>query len=420
MQVSADRYANEWAAAPAPDGSTLAFVGRGFGQWWRHGHAHIDESAIMLMREHSTSKYEQLTDGNAKEVWPMWGEGGKSLFYTSDRGGAENIWKLPLGGKLTQLTKFTSGRVLWPSISYDGRTIVFERGYGIWRMETDSGRASEVRITLRGAPSGPAVERVRQTDQLQDLALAPDGKKVAFVVRGEIFADFADKETDREQRQGPAFRVTNTSFRESDIAWSSDSRRLVYPSDRHGDEELYLYDFATRAETRLTDRARPKAAPSYSPDGTWIAYVWGDDEIRLLNPTTREDRPFVRGDFANGTLLAWSPDSRWLAFVAQDARQFSNLYIQAIDADAPRQITFLSNIETYWPLWAPNGRFIIFTTGQYRAESQIARLDLAPTPPLFREAEFEKLFQPGVRGQGSGARGQGRSRQMTSSLTPGP
>ncbi|HEX8721704.1 MAG TPA: hypothetical protein VF736_13800, partial [Pyrinomonadaceae bacterium] len=30
-QVSADRYANEWAAAPSPDGSTLAFVGRGSG-----------------------------------------------------------------------------------------------------------------------------------------------------------------------------------------------------------------------------------------------------------------------------------------------------------------------------------------------------------------------------------------------------
>src|SRR5215203_922197 len=98
MQVSADRYANEWAAAPAPEGSTLAFVGRGFGQWWRHGRAHIDESVIMLMREHSPTKYEALTDGNAKEVWPMWGEGGKSLYYMSDRGGAENLWKLALGG----------------------------------------------------------------------------------------------------------------------------------------------------------------------------------------------------------------------------------------------------------------------------------------------------------------------------------
>src|ERR1044072_8508876 len=151
MKVSADRYANEWAAAPGADGSTLAFVGRGYGQWWRHGHAHIDESVIMLMREHSTSKYEALTQGDAKEVWPMWGEGGKSLYFMSDRGGAENLWKMPIGGRPAQVTNFTTGRVLWPNISYDGRTIVFERGYGIWRLETDSGRASGVRITLRGS-----------------------------------------------------------------------------------------------------------------------------------------------------------------------------------------------------------------------------------------------------------------------------
>src|SRR5918912_1518396 len=36
MPVSADRYANEWAAAPSPDGAALALVGRGYVQWWRH------------------------------------------------------------------------------------------------------------------------------------------------------------------------------------------------------------------------------------------------------------------------------------------------------------------------------------------------------------------------------------------------
>ncbi len=182
------------------------------------------------MRDHSTGAYETLTAGGAKEVWPMWGEGGRSLYFMSDRGGAENIWRLPVGGgggRPAQVTKFTDGRVLWPSISYDGRTIVFERDFGIWRLDTESGRASEVRITLRGAPAGPAVERVRQTDQLQDLALSPDGKKVAFVARGEVFAASAAD-------GGDAVRVTTTSAPESQPVWSPDSRRLAYVSERNG------------------------------------------------------------------------------------------------------------------------------------------------------------------------------------------
>src|SRR2546421_9168845 len=118
----------------------------------------------MLMHNPSTNGYERLTDGDAKEVWPMWGDGGKSLYFMSDRGGAENIWKLTPGGEARQLTKFTGGRVLWPSISYDGREIVFERGFGVWKLDTESGRAGEVRIARRGVPAGPAVERVRQTE----------------------------------------------------------------------------------------------------------------------------------------------------------------------------------------------------------------------------------------------------------------
>ena len=51
MPVSADRYANEFGAAPSPDGQRLAFTARGNApaQWWRKGHSHLDESEIWLV-----------------------------------------------------------------------------------------------------------------------------------------------------------------------------------------------------------------------------------------------------------------------------------------------------------------------------------------------------------------------------------
>ena len=73
MQVSADRYTTEYFAAPAPDGQTLAFTARGNAgsQWWRKGHSHLDESEIWLRHEGSPAGYERVTEGGAKEVWPM-------------------------------------------------------------------------------------------------------------------------------------------------------------------------------------------------------------------------------------------------------------------------------------------------------------------------------------------------------------
>ncbi len=52
MQVSADRYTNEFFSAPSPDGKTLAFSARGIasGQWWRRGRSHIDEAEVWLLR----------------------------------------------------------------------------------------------------------------------------------------------------------------------------------------------------------------------------------------------------------------------------------------------------------------------------------------------------------------------------------
>ena len=160
MQVLADRYTNEFAAAPSPDGLALAFTARGIsnGQWWRKGHSHIDESEIWLWR---SKRLEQITLRDAKNMWPMWGADDSRLYFMSDKGGAQNLWVQPQTGTAKQITKFTDGRVLWPQISADGKTIVFERNFRLWQADTGSGKAAEIPVTLRGASAGPPlVERV--------------------------------------------------------------------------------------------------------------------------------------------------------------------------------------------------------------------------------------------------------------------
>ncbi|MEO8218858.1 MAG: hypothetical protein ABI718_17420, partial [Acidobacteriota bacterium] len=145
MAVSADRYVNEYFSAPSPDGSTLAFAGHGIGssQWWRHGHSHIDESEIWLLTLTGTPSYRKLTAGGAKELWPMWNADGTRVFYMSDNDGSENIWATSLDGKRSQITHFKNGRLIWPSISADGRKIVFERDFGSASWTPPAARRSQ-------------------------------------------------------------------------------------------------------------------------------------------------------------------------------------------------------------------------------------------------------------------------------------
>ena len=116
--------------------------------------------------------------------------------------------------------------MLWPTISKDGKTIAFERDFGIWtRRYGRRARRARCRSRCAARRRPPPSNTGRFTDQIQELALSPDGKKVAFAVHGEIFSASA-------KDGGDAARVTDTAGEEAELAWSPDSRRLVYRSDR--------------------------------------------------------------------------------------------------------------------------------------------------------------------------------------------
>ncbi|GLC28384.1 S41 family peptidase [Roseisolibacter agri] len=421
MVVAGDRYASEYWAAPAPDGATLAITARGTvsGQWWRRGHSHIDESEIWLVRPGTgdAPAYTAITSGGAKDAWPMWAADARTLYFMSDRSGAENLWAQPMeGGRASgaprQVTRFTDGRVLWPSIAHDGRAIVFERDFGVWKVDLAGGAARAVAVTLRGAPATPGVERQSAGAGLQELALSPDGRKLAFAMRGEVFAAASRAPEGAAGGGGPldAARVTATPGPEQQLAWSPDSRRLAYASDRGGRWRVWVYDFAARRETALTagagesgDPGAGDVAPRWSPDGRSIAFVRGGRELRVVDATPgatfgRERRVatarFDRPPFADPDAVAWSPDGQWIAYVARAGdRAFSNAFVARADGTGePRQVSFLPNAFTGDVKWSPDGTTLFLVSGQRTEQSQVARIDLVPRTPRFREDQFRSLF----------------------------
>jgi tricorn protease len=397
MPVSADRFTNEFQAAPAPDGSTIAFAARGNGdqQWWRHGHSHLDESEIWLHR--SDGAYEKVVDLNGRNVWPMWMPDGKSLYFMSDRSGAQNIWSLALGAKPKQITKFTDGRVLWPSIGYDGKAIVFERDFKVWKLDTKTGEAFQLPLKLMGLAAGPGTTHMTITT-FTDLALSPDSRKIALIAHGELFASGA-------REGGEAMRVTHTPGPESGVSWSPDSTKVVYVSERNAINHVFLYDFTKHAETQLTHDALPDNSPRFSPDGKLIAFVRERRELRVVDPDKKEEKSLVTGSIAGGFAggaFAWSPDSKWLAYAAAGGSGLRNVYVVEAAGAAPRQISFLANSNVNSLRWSPDGTYILYETSQRTETPQVARINLIPPPAKFTEERFEDLFKPEapVRGRG--------------------
>lgn len=390
MPVSSDRYVSEFFAAPSPDGKTLAVTARGMAsaQWWRNGHSHIDQTEIWKLRDGS---YEQVVGRGAKQLWPMWSPDGKTLYFMSDRSSAENLWALAEGGKPVQLTSFRSGRVLWPSISRDGKSIVFERDFGVWRYDVVTKAVAQIPIELRGSPAGAAIEHKKITDGIRDFALSPDGKKLAFIVRGEVFAAPA-------KDGGDAIRVTATTARESQVAWSPDNKCIVYVSDRDGRDHLFVYNFAEEKETQLTSGEHDTYSPGFSPDGKMIGFVRDRRELVVKELASGKESVVATGHLDRPPLgssqpFDWSPDSRWIAYTVWGEKMFRNAYVVPVTGGESKQVSFVPNVFSSGLAWSPDGKYLLLHTGQRTETSQIARIDLIPRTPKFNEDRFHELFQ---------------------------
>jgi len=397
MPVAADRYAAEFWGAPSPDGSTLAITARGVGrgQWWRKGHSHLDESEIDLVRDvNGVPTYTPIVAENAKNQWPMWAPDGGSLYFVSDRSGAANLWvQAPsAGASPRQLTKFSDDRVIWPSMAANGDAIVFERHFGIWRYDMRSHEATQVPITLRGSATTSVPEHRTFANGIQQFALSPDGRKVAFLVHGEVFATSA-------KDGGAALRVTHTVGAEDQLHWAPDSRRIVYTSDRDGPRHLFSYDFTTGAETQLTRGTSSDVSPSWSPDGEHIVFNRNASELRVLDMPGGADRLLTKASlgrppFLGRSEVVFSPDSRWIAFMPDAGeRNFGNVQVVSLSGGESRPVTFLANTNANSLDWSPDGTFLLVTSGQRTETNQFARVDLVPRTPHFREDQFRDLFR---------------------------
>lgn len=401
MAVAADGYASEFFGAPSPDGNTLAISARGnaSSQWWRHGRSHLDEAELWLVRMGATPSYTRLSeDGGSKDLWPMWSPDGGTVFYMSDRSGQENLWSRPAtGGAAVQLTNFSNGRVLWPQIAHDGSTIVFERDFGVWQYDTRSRQAKAVSITLRGLSAARGVERVTLS---QGFApdISPDGRKLALVGRGEVWATDA-------REGGDAVRLSRTNTLEKQARWlrggRDGDREIVYVSWDQDGGRLQLHDVAANRSRALTTNG-DASQPTPSRDGKRIAYLRDGNALHVVNADGSGERKlasggFSRAPFDGGRTIAWSPDNQWVAFLSRGERGFTNAFVVPAGGGEARAVSFLGSSNSGALEWSPDGTYLLFLTSQRTEPAKLVRVDLVPRTPRFREDRFRDLFTTPVR-----------------------
>lgn len=388
----------------SPDGQFIAFC-RGGTSWWRKGYKGSANSEIWLLPvtidgEHiTTGSPKRLTRYDGSDWWPMIAPDGKRLFFVSDRNGTLNIWQVPMDGaedkgrgmgeEKAQLVTNHSDRVLYPYMSRDGRFIVYEHEFNLWVVPTNGGEPKRLTIYAPSDEHQNRLQRLTLNSQVTEFELSPDGKRIAFVVRGEIFVINAEK-------GGEAKRLTDHPYRDFDVAWSPDSRKLAFISERDGNQEVYILDVQTKELKRLTKT--PDAAesnPKWSPTGNYVAFVRGPfgQELSFVDVNTGEEKSVAKGPFIGE--FAWSPDGRWICFNKRDsANNVTDLYIVPWSGGEPVNVT-KAPLWNGTIVWTKDGKNIVFRGRHTDDNTNIFVLPL--------EREKEKLDEDeGDRGRGTG------------------
>ncbi|MGV3719623.1 MAG: LpqB family beta-propeller domain-containing protein, partial [Actinomycetota bacterium] len=289
----------------SPDGRRLAYV-RGRGDWARKGYRGSANADLWLLPLDSPGAVpRRLTTFPGNDLWPMFAADGKSIYYTADIDGTANLWKLPVnGGKPTQVTRQKNGYIHYPSISRDGKSVVYETDFSLWVVDPTSRAAQPRRITVTAAVENkPRLESRSLGARVDELEVSPDGTQLAVAMRGDIFIAPATG--------GDARRVTDSLARNYDFEWSPDGRSLLYVSEREANQDIYVLDVASGVSRRLTTSLEPEGSPQFSPNGQLVSFVRGNSggQVCTIPAAGGAEKVVVTGPFMN--VARWSPDSRW-------------------------------------------------------------------------------------------------------------
>jgi tricorn protease len=340
-------------AAFSQDGRRIAYNPKAQA-YWRKFYRGSSASDVMLM-DVADKKFTQLTDFAGHDTWPMFS--GDGVYFVSDRegNGLSNIYRVSdNGGKADRVTAFKTGDVRWPAISADGRVIVFEHDFGIWKLDVASRKATPIALNIAAETQDNFSEMRAFNSQADDFELAPSSTRVAFSTHGEIFTAPVE--------EGDLRQITDGAARERFVAYSPDGKMLSFVSDKSGREEIHVVAVDGAGDAKqLTDIDTLKNNYTWSPDSKEIAFTSSDGKLSKVDVATKQVIVLDTSFFGNIGAPRWSPDGKWIAYSKPDITRNSDVYLVATSGaeKEPHKITFDSSSDSN-PRFAPDGRKVFF------------------------------------------------------------
>ena len=346
---------------------------KGFENEWRKHHTSSITRDLWLY-DIQNGKHTNLTNRGGEDRDPVFAPDGNSVYFLSERnGGSFNVYSFPLNApqQVKAITEFRTHPVRFLSVSDKG-TLCYTYDGELYTQETNA-RPKKVKVELV-RDDEPQLTTLRFSQGATSASVSPDGKQVAFIVRGDVFVTATEYGTTKQ--------ITNTPAGESAVSFAPDNRTLVYASERNGNWQLYTAKIARKEEANfpnatlideevlLPSKTVERTYPQYSPDGKELAFI--EDRVRLMvyNLETKKVRQVTDGstwfNTGGGFDYEWSPDGKWftLEFIGNRHDPYSDIGIVSAEGGEITNLTNSGYISGS-PRWVLDGNAILFQTERY-------------------------------------------------------
>jgi tricorn protease len=387
------------------DGALLAFNRGSAPPTTRRGYKGNNNADVYVVDLRSKD-IRQLTDTNPKDFrthvhdgHPMWAADGQ-LYFVSERGGNFNLWRMDAQGRgARQVTSHTDD-VQNPSISPDGRRIVYENDFELRVLDVGTGQSRKVPIVIETDLKDNVISYITTDNRADGFSPHPNGDYVAVDFHGDIVVVPSEAEV------GEKLQITASPWRERFQRYSPDGNRLAYISDESLEEELWIHDFATGAKRKITSHPSTKQDFIWSNNSARIA-VDADNRIFDVDVATGRVTEIAHNDAGGYTLSGYSSDNNWLVYGRSDPSQNPEVYLFDLRTKREINVTRSPQFDGNGHL-TPDGRHMVFTSSrdggvQHLFVVSLAKLTEDPEDPLVRE----RMRRAGGDSAGGGRRGGG-------------
>jgi len=339
----------------------------------------------------SSKKFKVHTDYEGKDFGVSISRKGEVYFVSDEANGEYNLYTF-VDGEKTQLTSFPTS-VKSPSVNTKGTKIVFQKDYQIHLYDVKTQQTAHVPIQIPNNNTLTKMQNFKVQGNISEFDVASDGKKLAFVSRGELFvSDMKGKFV----RQIP----TSSLGRVLEVYWLKGDTSLIFNQTVDGYQNWFTTaaNGKEKAVQRSLDK-RNNRQLSFNKDKTRAVYFSGREDVLEMDLESFQSTFLFKDElwgFYNAK-PSYSPDNQYLLY--NPYRNFETDIMLYRFADKETFNITNTGVTEANPVWSPDGKYLYFTTNRTKPSypyglqnSDLYRMPLEKIEKPYRSTEFDKLF----------------------------